>query len=153
MFPEPRGVELPLDLFFYLAGVQYPVPLNDLIFFRGHSTLLFPVGVYDNHVQWHLKAIESPELSDCPSTLDSSLQNIRREDVRLDLDSLHRMRHFVGYCPEARIQLGTADADYNRYAESRTRIEHSSFQMDGFTASIGTEGMSIFVSVMASFFK
>ncbi|KAG7007351.1 hypothetical protein G7Y79_00010g028520 [Physcia stellaris] len=114
-FPTPpigieKGAEMSLAAIKILAGVEYPVYLEGVTFLRGWSTLLYPVRASKDFslVQWHM--VESDEPDD--ERLKPNKQSVNVSNWKdVGLDSLRRLRSFVGYCSNANIHVGTESFD------------------------------------------
>ena len=143
-----RGVEMSFDCMISLAGTQYPLRFHNGYVFKGYHTLLVPVGVNKENVQWHLYSTYGAET--IPKHLESVLSEHslgRRPFARgIDWTVIRSLRHFVGYSPEACLHLGTSDGDYEPYEDSGATVEKPSLQSEGLNLSFGTEGMGVFVS-------
>ena len=117
------------------------------------QALLIPVFIYKDHLQWYLIPFQE-------TNRDEDIGNVLRSEEypsalapikELDWTSMYSKRHFLGFCPEAEITLGSSKAPYGDIKDSCAPIEKSTVRLKGFSASLGTEGMSVFVSCLASF--
>ena len=153
--PDPahgKGLDISFDLMLYLIGSPYPLQFNGTLILKGYSSVLLPVSAHSDYIQWHL---ESSDSEDSPIELEEVLkaymQGSRPLAKNMKWDSVQSLRHFVGYCPEANVHLGSSDADYGPYADSHATIEGPSLASDGVNLSLGSEGMGIFVSLQIFF--
>lgn len=142
----PRGIEKGVEIFLaatkILAGVEYPVYLEGVTFLRGWSTLLYPVRASKgfSSVQWHM--VESDEPDD--ERLKPNKQSVTVSNWKdVGLDSLRKLRSFVGYCSNANIHVGTESFDVQVPEEKSGASSVKSRWLWGnkITVSIASSGM------------
>lgn len=150
-FPIPQrgsevGVEMSLDAIIPLAGIQYPVHIQDVTIMKGWSTLLYPVkaSVDFGSIQWHLVACDVPDDPRILQALSSVAYVANWKDV--GLDSIRMSRSFIGFCDSANIHLGTKMFEPQRSEDvSGALIETSrAFWQKKVTVNMGTAGMGAF---------
>ena len=146
-FPTPprgieKGVEMSLAAIKILAGVKYPVYLEGVTFLRGWSTLLYPVRASKDFssVQWHMVESDNPD----DERLKPNKQSVNVSNWNdVGLDSLRKLRSFVGYCSNANIHVGTESFDVQVPEEKSGASSVKSRWLWGnkITVSIASSGM------------
>lgn len=122
-FSEPReeyrGLELSFDLMIAMAAVELSVPVKDGIALIGYQTALVPIEVGTDCVQFHLEVNQANQIN------PHELEHVPAVGFR-DCNEFRNKRCFIGWCEDARIQLGTkqltARVRYSGKREQRTRL-------------------------------
>ncbi|KAL9053461.1 MAG: hypothetical protein Q9162_004764 [Coniocarpon cinnabarinum] len=105
-------------------------------------------------IQWHLwESIESRKPLDIERCFKEGIGKLQPGLKSVDWARLPEMQHWIGYCEEAEIQLGTASARYGTLRPSRAPCESRSMQIESVSASIGTEGLGIFGAHVGASFR
>ncbi|KAL7658266.1 hypothetical protein ACMYSQ_004399 [Aspergillus niger] len=101
-----KGLEIPLEMMASLAGTRKINYFDGRVILKGFSTMLVPAKCSQSSVTWHLLYQKN---GDHISYLKS--EQLPRLD--LNIQQLEKARHFLGWCPAARMYAGEADASYN----------------------------------------
>ncbi|KAL3455310.1 hypothetical protein BJX64DRAFT_295160 [Aspergillus heterothallicus] len=90
-----------------LSAVEYPVSTGTGTVFMGYSTALIPIERRDEEtIEWHLEVAE-----DDRQFKVSALQATQGEWMQTqDINELISKKVLLGWCPEAKVVLGTGDA-------------------------------------------
>jgi hypothetical protein len=102
---EPRsefgkGLEVSFDLMIFLAAAEFQPIVNGGIVFIGYRTLLFPTAIHENSAQFHLLATEKGQIN-------PYLQEYGSRIMTENTSQFTKMRCFLGWCEDARVNLGT----------------------------------------------
>jgi hypothetical protein len=154
-----------------LCGVEYPIEREGRIIFVGISTILCPVEIYsDGSLQWHLIVDQSPDrlqskLSDLSSPISVftteivetfQMQSEGHHDVQplspqqkqlgwsAFEDRLRETRHFLGWCKEVEVLLGTRSGNYESVTWTKSAEIRTSRMLSSENWSLGTSGKGIF---------
>lgn len=117
---EERGIELPYHIMTTFGKIRYPETRAQGIVLVGLSTVLVPLSRNKRCVQWHYTSEdETGEQVSLDVLMDK--QGLEGADVLVgcgkDLLNDFRettTRHFVGYCENVQIHLGTQGSSYDR---------------------------------------
>lgn len=123
---------------FSLAKVQHPVEVNHTIIFMGKKNILFPTAYRDHIMEWHVT----------PNKGVSSLEQYVSENNGLSdvkWDEISQYRHFLGYCPEARLTLASLEYQARDIEISNAEAEGMSGSIESLSLSLGSEGQGNFV--------
>jgi hypothetical protein len=130
-----RGIRLTFDLMIALASIEQLVIMKNTIVPIGYRTALIPIEIHDDFVQYHLIISESGQIG--PHCLSNEL------DRAVDVNNIEQLLHkpcFVGWCGEARIQLGTTLMSEFTLPRCSKAIENGeSFHLTGMSLSISAQ--------------
>ena len=126
-----------------LAGVQYPVYLKGTTFFRGWSTLLYPVSASDDlsSIQWHFVESDHPDTPDLAPKI--ALANAATNLNDVGVKTMQNARSLTRYCRNANIYVGTEGFDPQDPEEKSgaSPVRSKWFLHNKITASIASSGM------------
>jgi hypothetical protein len=138
------GLESPIDILASLIGATNSVDFQDGLLLKGFSSLLVPVKLTGDSIQWHLvvnrsgKRIKYSEADVyCPTRLPLSVINRQ---------TLKNTRAFLAWWGESYTSLGTQDAVYTDITPSKTRSPSKELLVTGATigfSKIGTGTISL----------
>jgi hypothetical protein len=102
---EPRsefgkGLEMSFDLMIFLAAAEFQPIVNGGIVFIGYCTLLFPTAIHGNSAQFHLLTTDKGQIN-------PYLQDYESRILAENSTQFTKMRCFLGWCADARVNLGT----------------------------------------------
>ncbi|GKZ26323.1 hypothetical protein AbraIFM66951_002245 [Aspergillus brasiliensis] len=100
-----RGLEIPLAIMASLAGTRKITVFEGRSVLKGFSTMLIPAKCSQNAITWHLLYQEAGEHM-------SYLKCEQFPRLEVKFQQLEKARHFLGWCPAARMYAGEADASY-----------------------------------------
>lgn len=166
-----RGLEIGFENLMSLCGIEYPLEREGRIIFVGMSTILCPVEIYgDGSLQWHLIVGQSPDrlqskLSNLSSPisvftteivetfqkLSEGQQNVQPNFTQQSqrgwsafMDRLRETRHFLGWCKEVEVLLGTRSGNYESVTWTKAAEIRTSRMPSSENWSLGTSGKGIF---------
>jgi hypothetical protein len=106
-----KGLETSFDLMISLAGVEFSLEINGGLVLVGYQTILVPVEICEQAVQFHLITCKEGQIN--PYQL-----NLGKRASGTDPSQFKHMRCFIGWCEEAHINLGTKRLPANvRYSQ------------------------------------
>lgn len=166
---DQRGLEIELDTLMSLCGIEYPVEREGRIIFVGLATILLPLKILDDgSMQWHLIIDQSPNRLSKLKNLEPPISAFTEEIIetfqkdagsqhddqpRMSqsqteawpafMDRLRGTRHFLGWCKQVEILLGTEIARYESVAWTRTSEVRTSWIPSSDNYSLGTSGKGI----------
>jgi hypothetical protein len=94
-----KGLEIPLEIMASLTGTRKVNIFDGRIVLKGFSTMLVPAKCNQNAVTWHLLYQKDGEHI-------SYLQSEQFPLLELKIQQLEKARHFLGWCPAARMYAG-----------------------------------------------
>lgn len=144
--PLLMGVYIPFDMMLHLAGTLHHVDLGALstdqtgVYFKGIHSLLFPVRLQNNDIQWHLVWDEKRIL---PPGLIFDYINEWDRSLKLETLTSKSVSHYLGYCASAGVTLGTRSrlALYQHIATSRADMDRPSPEISVNSTQIGLSHM------------
>jgi hypothetical protein len=95
-----KGLEISFELMAALAGVEYPVIINDGVVLLGYQTVLVPTQINSAFAQFHLDVNRAGQINPFTMTYGSRA-------LTIDYLAFKSMRCYVGWCEAAHILLGT----------------------------------------------
>jgi hypothetical protein len=115
-FPIPErgdrhGVELPFTLMAPLGRIWYPKEYLDGVVLKGFSTILVPMSINQDGVQWHFIGHNDSRKEISMAAVEKHCEVVVEH---IPIQELAKKRTFVGYCPEVHIHLGTRDSGFER---------------------------------------
>ena len=144
------GLEIPLDVMLYLSGVDTAVNSDGKFILMGFSTALVPLSSFaEQSIQWHLITSSHENgisLRDVQSTGARSVKEFPERGFSREefLDAFGKKRHFLGWCKNVKITLGTHPKYGGKYTNSTyTRASESrlTFTFTSVTATAGSSGL------------
>lgn len=120
-----KGLETSFDLMIALAASEFCLKINGSLVFLGYKTVLYPVAIDGDRAQFHLITSTQGQIN--PYTLH--LKNVLPVE---DASQFKTMKCFVGWCEDARINLGTRDlTDPIKYTGGKDHCK--SLELDGYS--------------------
>ncbi|KAF4185071.1 hypothetical protein CNMCM7927_007096 [Aspergillus lentulus] len=133
-----KGLEIPLEIMASLTGTRKINIFDGRIVLKGFSTMLIPAKCSQNAVTWHLLYQKDGEHI-------SYLKSEQFPLLELKMQQLEKARHFLGWCPAARMYAGEADASYHIKNSRLPRPSGDSVLSNAsLSASYGVIGSSAF---------
>ncbi|OKL58696.1 hypothetical protein UA08_06282 [Talaromyces atroroseus] len=113
-----RGLEIPLNMMAGLARARRVNKFRSRTVLKGHFAMLLPVGQIGDIVMWHL-------IHDKKGGRISYNDSLAFDTVDIDLATLEKARHVLGWCSEMKFYGGAADARYDIRASRLPRAQSS----------------------------
>ena len=140
------GIRIPFDMMLHLAGTLHHVDLGALgtdqtgVYFKGVHSLLFPVRIHNNAIQWHLVWDEYKTL---PPGLIFNYTDEWDMSLKLETLTSKSVSHYLGYCASAGVTLGTHSrlALYQHITTSRADMDRPSPEISVNSTQIGLSHM------------
>ncbi|KAF1957722.1 hypothetical protein CC80DRAFT_491095 [Byssothecium circinans] len=104
--PNGKGLEVSFEQMLSLAGAEYPVMVDGGLVFVGYQTVIVPVQIHRDYVQFHIEVNQDDQIN--PFTLKYG-QRAFCEDPAL----FKGKRCFLGCCETAHIMLGNPGTTIN----------------------------------------
>ncbi|KAI1409805.1 hypothetical protein F5Y13DRAFT_203200 [Hypoxylon sp. FL1857] len=117
-----KGLEMPLNMLTALTRARYVDTFNSKVFIKGFSTMLVPTKKSDDLLTWHLLYNKHPD--ERISYLDCDL-----EHADIQVATLEKYRHILGWCSDAVSNIGTTRANYN-INKSRLPNAHAGYALE-----------------------
>lgn len=124
-----KGLEMSFDLMVALAGVEYPVVVQNGVVFLGYHAVLIPTEIKDNYAQFHLEVSNEGQIN--PYTLSYGSRSLTMEHQRF-----RPLRCFVGWCERAHILLGTRALPAGPVRYTNSQEKRKTLHLAGLSAGI-----------------
>lgn len=142
------GLEIPLELLIGLSENAMPLGYAGNLFLIGTHSALIPTAILDDQsIQWHLLiSLKEISLQDLPKTSALSIPATCSDefDIKGFFQSLRSKRHFLGWCRNARINLGVSPEmgrEYATKAFTKTSEKSKEIKFTSFNAGIASGGL------------
>ncbi|KAL3466886.1 hypothetical protein BJX64DRAFT_284037 [Aspergillus heterothallicus] len=137
-----KGLEMSFNLMISLAACEFQLIVEGGVVFVGYRTLLYPTAISGNSVQFHLLTLDQG----VQGQINPYLQEYGTRVLTLDSEQFAKMRCFLGWCTDARVNLGTERLPISiRASGGASKAE--SLKSDGVTA-VGQFGVSTAISAI-----
>ncbi|TDZ26981.1 hypothetical protein Cob_v000383 [Colletotrichum orbiculare MAFF 240422] len=151
---DGEGLEISFPLLMKLSRVRSIVEVEQRWALYGPKTLLIPASGYaggieagsqsdepEKTVQWHVEALDS--VKSYTKAQEALLKHESKGHIP-DKGTMATARHFVGYCQETEIHLGTKGCNFDDIQKTTLDEDRSMAGVKIKSITAGTSGMGIF---------
>ncbi|KAH0538907.1 hypothetical protein FGG08_004498 [Glutinoglossum americanum] len=137
--PRPRnygiGLDIPFEVMAFLSGVESLVSHEGGLILKGLSSIVFPKQrLPDGSIQWHLNVEECNDHQISAWTVEDNCPDWLKVN---DPKELEASRHFLGWCKNSKVTLGTREADYGSIGFTAALEKMRTFSWTTLTLGLG----------------